>query len=75
MRWVQSGEYDRIQRGEYRTRDQQANVREEAGDAVNFYAERFRAIFREMGENITTLGSQAGGVADQVADWIRSRGT
>jgi Zn-dependent protease with chaperone function len=74
MKWVQSGEYDRIQRGEYRTRDQESNVRDEAGDAVEFYAERFRAIFREMGENITTLGNQMGGVAEQVADWIRSRG-
>jgi Zn-dependent protease with chaperone function len=73
MKWVQSGDYDRIQRGEYRTRDQQSNVREEAGDAVEFYAERFRTIFREMGENITTLGNQVGGVAEQVADWIRSR--
>ena len=74
MKWVQSGEYDRIQRGEYRTRDQESNVREEAGDAVEFYAERFRTIFREMGENITSLGSQVGGVAEQVADWIRTRG-
>ena len=73
MKWVQSGEYDRIQRGEYRTRDQESNVREEAGDAVEFYAERFREIFREMGENITTLGNQVGGVAEQVADWIRTR--
>jgi len=75
MRWVQSGEYDRIQRGEYPTRDQQTNVRDEAGDAMDFYAERFRTIFREMGENITTLGSQAAEVAEQVADWIRSRGS
>ncbi len=73
MKWVQSGEYDRIQRGEYRTRDQESHVREEAGEAVDFYAERFREIFREMGENITTLGNQVGGVAEQVADWIRSR--
>jgi Zn-dependent protease with chaperone function len=73
MKWVQSGEYDRIQRGEYRTRSQESNVREEAGDAVEFYAERFREIFREMGENITTLGNQVGGVAEQVADWIRTR--
>jgi hypothetical protein len=27
-----------------------------------------------MGDNITSLGSQVGGVAEQVADWIRSRG-
>jgi Zn-dependent protease with chaperone function len=74
MKWVQSGDYDRIQRGEYRTRDQEAGVREEAGDAVEFYAERFRAIFREMGENISSLGTQMGGMAEQVADWIRTRG-
>jgi hypothetical protein len=74
MTWVQSGEYDRIQRGEYRTRDQDANVRAEAGDAVEYYAERFRRIFQEMGENITTLGSQAAGAAEQLADWIRARG-
>ena len=74
LNWVQSGEYDRIQRGEYRTRDQESKVREEAGDAVEFYAERFRRIFQEMGENITSLGSQAAGAAEQVADWIRSRG-
>jgi Zn-dependent protease with chaperone function len=75
LKWVQSGDYDRIQRGEYRSRDQEANIREEAGDAVEFYAERFRAIFREMGDNITTLGGQMGGVAEQVADWIRTRGS
>src|SRR5207248_950692 len=73
LNWVQSGEYDRIQRGEYRTLEQEANVREEAGDAVDFYAERFKAIFREMGENITSLGNQMGGMAEQVADWLRTR--
>jgi Zn-dependent protease with chaperone function len=74
MKWVQSGDYDRIARGEYRTRDEQADVREEAGDAMEFYAERFRTIFREAGENLATIGSQVGGMAEQVADWIRSRG-
>jgi Zn-dependent protease with chaperone function len=74
MKWVQGGEYDRIVRGEYRTRDQPADVREEAGDAMEFYAERFRTIFREAGENIAGIGSQVGGMAEQVADWLRSRG-
>jgi Zn-dependent protease with chaperone function len=74
MRWVQSGEYDRIVRGEYRTRDQETDVREEAGDAFEFYAERFRTIFKEVGDNVTQLGSQIGGVAEQVADWLRKRG-
>jgi Zn-dependent protease with chaperone function len=73
-KWVQSGEYDRITRGEYRRRDESAHVREEAGEAVEFYAERFRAIFREAGENLNKAGAQLGGVADQVADWIRGRG-
>ncbi len=74
MKWVQSGEYDRIVRGEFRTRDQDTNVREEAGDAMDYYAERFRAMFREMGDNLNNLGSQVGGAAQQAADWIRKRG-
>jgi Zn-dependent protease with chaperone function len=74
MRWVQSGEYDRIQRGEYRRRGDAVPVREEAGDAMEFYAERFRAMFRELGENVTNLGSQVGDVSQQVADWLRKRG-
>ncbi len=73
MRWVQSGEYDRIIRGEYRTRDQETDVRAEAGDAMEFYAERFRAMFREAGDNIASLGSQMGSVAEQAAEWLRSR--
>jgi Zn-dependent protease with chaperone function len=74
MRWVQSGDYDRIIRGEYRTRDQPTDPRAEATDAIEFYAERFRTIFREAGDNIATLGSQVGGMAEQLADWIRKRG-
>ena len=71
MKWVQSGEYDRILRGEYRTRDQQADVRAEAGDAMDYYAERFRTALRDIGDNVTSLGNQVGGVAEQVADWVR----
>ena len=74
LKWVQLGEYDRIVRGEYRTRDQEADVREEAGDAMEFYAERFRMIFAEAGENIAGLGSQVGGMAEQLSDWLRRRG-
>src|SRR5690349_948854 len=73
MKWVQAGEYDRIVRGEYRRRDDQTDVREEASDAVQFYAERFRRVFAEAGDNLAKAGSQIGGVADQMADWIRNR--
>jgi Zn-dependent protease with chaperone function len=74
MRWVQSGEYDRIQRGEYRRRGDETHVREEASEAMEFYAERFRAMFRELGENVTNLGNQVGEMSQQVADWLRKRG-
>ncbi|MBV9836539.1 MAG: M48 family metallopeptidase [Solirubrobacterales bacterium] len=73
MKWVQSGEYDRIIRGEYRRRGDDRDVREEASDAMEFYAERFRTLFREIGENVTTLGSQMGDLSQQAADWIRKR--
>jgi Zn-dependent protease with chaperone function len=74
MKWVQSGEYDRIQRGEYVKRGEEPPVQQEAGDAFEFYAERFRAIFRDIGDNVTKMGNQIGGLAEQAADWIRSRG-
>jgi Zn-dependent protease with chaperone function len=75
MRWVQSGEYDRIIRGEYRRRGDPTNVRDEASDAVEFYAERFREMFRELGDNVTNLGSQMGDVSQQISDWLRNRGS
>jgi Zn-dependent protease with chaperone function len=75
MRWVQSGEYDRIVRGEYRRRGEETNVREEASEAMEFYSERFRAMFRELGENVTSIGGQMGDMSQQVADWIRKRGS
>jgi Zn-dependent protease with chaperone function len=74
MKWVQSGEYDRIIRGEYRRRDDPTDVREEAGDAMEFYAARFRAMFADLGENVTKLGAQVGGLAEQAAEWLRGRG-
>jgi len=75
MKWVQSGEYDRIIRGEYRKRDEPVDVRAEAGDAFEFYAERFRSLFKEVGENVTSLGNQIGGMAEGLADWVRNRGS
>ena len=74
MRWVQGGEYDRILRGEYIKRGEEPPVQQEAGDAFDFYAQRFRAIFRDIGDNVTKLGGQLGGMAEQAADWLRTRG-
>ena len=42
--------------------------------AMEYYAERFRSLFRELGDNVTNLGSQVGDVSQQVADWLRKRG-
>lgn len=74
MKWVQSGDYDRIVDGDYVRRDNEPPVREEAGDAMDFYAERFRSMLKEVGDNVTKLGEQMGGVAEQMAAWVRGRG-
>jgi Zn-dependent protease with chaperone function len=64
MTWVHSGQYDRIVGGEYLRRGHEAGVREEAGDAVAHYADRFRSLFRDAGEAV-------GSATDQLADWLR----
>src|SRR5215212_6715606 len=61
MRWVRGGDYDRILRGQYAKRGDPVDARAEASDAVEFYAERFRAIFREFGAGVEKAG-------DKVAD-------
>jgi hypothetical protein len=72
MRWVRSGEYDRIVAGEYVRRGDPVDARAEAGDAVEFYAERFRAIFREAGAGVEKAGEAVGAAADRLSDWLRS---
>lgn len=64
MRWVRSGDYDRIAGGEYIRRDEPADPRADGGEAVGFYAERFRRAFREAGETVGSMG-------DQLASWLR----
>jgi Zn-dependent protease with chaperone function len=73
MKWVRGGDYDRIQRGEYIRRGEEPPVQREASDAFEFYAERFRAIFQDIGDNVAKLGNQLGGLAEQAADWVRTR--
>jgi Zn-dependent protease with chaperone function len=64
MKWVRSGDYDRIVGGEYVRREEPADVRAESGEAVSFYAERFRSAFREAGEAVGSMGGQ-------LSDWLR----
>ncbi len=72
MRWGRSGDYDRIAGGEYARRGDPVAARQEAGDAVEFYAERFRSIFREAGAGVEKAGERVADAADRVSDWLRS---
>lgn len=48
MKWVQSGDFDRIIRGEYAKRDDEVHVSKEATDAFEHYKERFQNAFKEI---------------------------
>jgi Zn-dependent protease with chaperone function len=69
--WVQSGEYDRIVGGEYPTRDQTADARKEAGEAVEFYKDRFRKLFNEFG--VDNVQERAADAAGKLSDWLKPR--
>jgi Zn-dependent protease with chaperone function len=73
MKWVRGGDYDRIIKGEYVRRGDPVDVRAEASDAVNHYAERFRAIFKEVGAGVAGAGDTVAGAAEKLSDWIRER--
>jgi Zn-dependent protease with chaperone function len=72
MKWVRSGDYERIMRGEYIRRGDPINARAEAGEAVDFYADRFRQIFKEAGAGVASAGDKVAGAAEKVGDWLRS---
>jgi Zn-dependent protease with chaperone function len=72
MKWVRSGDYDRIVSGEYAKRGDPVDARAEAGDAVDFYAERFRAIFRDAGAGVEKAGETLGQAAEKLGEWLRA---
>ncbi len=73
--WVQSGEYDRILAGEYPRRgDEQPDARAEAGEAVDFYVERFRTIFSDASHTVSSAGDQVAGAGGRLAEWLRGTG-
>ena len=65
MDWLRSGDYDRIVGGDYVRRGHEGSAREAAGDAVDFYAERFAGFMRDAGDTVQSVGQQVG-------DWLRS---
>ena len=72
MRWVRSGEYDRIMNGAYTRRGDPVEARAEAGEAFKFYSERFKAIFREAGAGVEKAGDRVADAAERVGDWLRA---
>src|SRR3954447_4132845 len=73
MKWVRSGDYDRIMNGEYVHRGTRADAREESGEAADYYADKFRTIFKEAGDGFSKAGDKAGDAADKLSDWLKSR--
>jgi hypothetical protein len=69
--WVHSGEYDAIMGGEYVRRGEEPAARAEAGDAVDFYTERFRGIFKDASETVSAAGDQVASAGTRLADWLR----
>ena len=65
MAWVRGGDYDRILGGDYTRRGDEPPPRQEAADAADHYAERFKDIAREAGEQLEAAGKQVG-------EWLRA---
>ncbi len=72
MEWVRGGDYDRVMAGAYPRRGEEPPAREEASDAVEFYAERFRRFFRDAGAGVASAGDKVVDAAGKVSDWLRS---
>jgi Zn-dependent protease with chaperone function len=73
MKWVRSGEYDGVMNGSFARRGDPVDPRAEAGDAVEHYAERFRALFREAGLGVEKAGDKMADAAEKLSDWLRER--
>ena len=66
MDWVRAGEYDRIVGGNYPTRDQEPDAKEEAGKAYEHYREKFRRTFEDAGESVDKT-------ITAMNDWLKRR--
>jgi Zn-dependent protease with chaperone function len=73
MKWVRAGDYDRVMSGQYIRRGDPVSPRSEAGDAAEFYAERFRGFFKDAGASVEKAGDRVGDAAEKLGDWLRDR--
>jgi Zn-dependent protease with chaperone function len=58
VRWVESGEFDRIRSGQYTRRGEEAGALSATSDAVTHYSNSFRDIFNSAGESVAKAGSK-----------------
>src|SRR6478735_12117907 len=72
MKWVRSGDYDRIMSGEFRKRGSKAEARDEAAGASEYYSDKFKTIFKEAGEGVSKAGDKTSAAADKITEWLRS---
>lgn len=74
MTWVQSGDYDRIVGGAYARRSDPVDARQDAGDAVTHYTERFQKLFQEISDASADAGKRMGDAVEQggkkLSDWL-----
>ena len=63
LTWVREGDYDRMVRGDYIRRGEEASAREEAEEAAVHYGERISAAVQQAGSSVGDLGKQLG-------DWL-----
>jgi hypothetical protein len=73
MKWVRSGDYDRVMNGQYARRGDPVSPRAEAGDAADFYAERFRGFFKDAGASVEKAGDKVGDAAEKLGEWLKDR--
>ena len=71
MKWVQSGEYDRIVSGDYVRRGQEPGAREETEAATQHYTERFRGFFNDAADGVAQVGEQLTSATNKLADWLK----
>ena len=62
--WVQTGEYDRMVRGEYLRRGDEPSASEEASSASDHYGERIGDAIQQAGTSVSEVGQQLG-------DWLQ----
>ena len=73
MKWVRSGDFDRAINGEFVPRGDPVDPRSQAGDAADFYAERFRGFFKDASVSVDKAGDKVGDAAEKLGDWLRDR--